>query len=620
MTIRVHPIALAVLSLFASVCRGAEPTPPVHVYERVELTLTAANTYTNAYTDVEVWVDLRGPGFNRRCYGFWDGGQVFRVRITAPHPGRWTWVSGSNQKDTGLVNHTGEFFATEWSEAEKKGNPNRRGFVSATPNGRALQYADGTPFFAIGDFFYAACSARMRWRDSDEDFPVDTAEGGYKDAVKFRQRQQFNMLFVFSAFPSWTYDRKTAAFKDDAGIPVRDSWQHGDEPHGQDLTNEEGERPFFYPGRAVGYPDLAPDFTRLNPKFFQLLDRKMHYAFDHGFVVFIETLRRDIMPYVKAYYGHANPDMAKNATFHFIRHIFARYQADPVVFGIIHYDILSEFGLHPDELRVPLDGYFQRYGDPAFGQLVTTNVSGSTYRSWGHTEKTPWITLHQTGNTPRNHFISDYIVEMFRLQRPLPIYSQEPWYIHDDSSEERRKFRSTLYASLLSGGLVGVAYQAQGLTRGVREPSRQFPMMWQAVKWQSANEAVMAKNFITADCPNYADLIPNPEFLSPQRSGPKETLQASWQNGPKLLQEGWSYCLNTEDRRIFKVYFERRIPATTLSGLRPNTAYRASWFDPRSGQWKPAAEPQLRSNGDGRLQLPPRPTDEDDWGLQLVAL
>ena len=44
-----------------------------HVWEKVELTFRADNQYTNPYTQVVVWVDLKGPGFNQRCYGFWVG-------------------------------------------------------------------------------------------------------------------------------------------------------------------------------------------------------------------------------------------------------------------------------------------------------------------------------------------------------------------------------------------------------------------------------------------------------------------------------------------------------------------------------------------------------------------
>src|SRR5512146_1048654 len=90
----------------------------VHVWEKVEMTFQARNTYANPYTSVVVWVDLKGPGFERRCYGFWDGGDVYRVRVLATQPGRWTWRSGSNQDDEGLNGQRGEFTAAAWTEAE----------------------------------------------------------------------------------------------------------------------------------------------------------------------------------------------------------------------------------------------------------------------------------------------------------------------------------------------------------------------------------------------------------------------------------------------------------------------------------------------------------------------
>jgi hypothetical protein len=81
----------AVLSLAA-----LPASPAVHVWEKQEITLTAQEKFDNAYRDVDVWVDLNGPGFARRVYGFWDGGSTFRVRVLATAPGEWTWVSGSN--------------------------------------------------------------------------------------------------------------------------------------------------------------------------------------------------------------------------------------------------------------------------------------------------------------------------------------------------------------------------------------------------------------------------------------------------------------------------------------------------------------------------------------------
>src|SRR5450631_1744694 len=96
--------------------------PPVHVWEKQEVTLTAAQTYGNAYTDVTVWVDLTGPNFKKRVYGFWDGDQTFRVRVLATAPGTWTWISGSDPADSGLGGKTGSFTAIPWTEVEKEQN------------------------------------------------------------------------------------------------------------------------------------------------------------------------------------------------------------------------------------------------------------------------------------------------------------------------------------------------------------------------------------------------------------------------------------------------------------------------------------------------------------------
>ena len=45
-------------------------------------------------------------------YGFWDGDNIFIIRVVATKPGKWQWISGSNQpEDHGLNNHQGEFIA-----------------------------------------------------------------------------------------------------------------------------------------------------------------------------------------------------------------------------------------------------------------------------------------------------------------------------------------------------------------------------------------------------------------------------------------------------------------------------------------------------------------------------
>ena len=113
-------------------------SPVLHVWEKLEITLQASNAYANPYTDAQVWVDLSGPGFARRCFGFWDGGNTFRVRLLATCPGQWSWRSGSQPEDAGLTGRTGAFEAVPWTDAQKETNQDclPATLTGARPNGQ----------------------------------------------------------------------------------------------------------------------------------------------------------------------------------------------------------------------------------------------------------------------------------------------------------------------------------------------------------------------------------------------------------------------------------------------------------------------------------------------------
>ena len=591
---RCAPVVLAGLIWFASSAHGA-----LHPWEKVEIVLTATRDYPNPYVDVEVWVELSGPGFTKRCYGFWDGGRTYRVRVVATAPGQWTWRSGSNQDDPGLKGKTGSFTATEWTEQEKKENPVRRGFVHATPNGHALQYADGTPYFIVGDYMYAASTWRYKWRDEDTDYPVNTDQGGFKDWVKYRRKQGFSMAYILTAFPGWSYDDGQAQdLKDKSGVCLREGWEHAGLNRAMNMQNEDGERAFFFPGKAPGYPDVCPDYWRINPAYFKYLDKKMDYANSQGFQVFLETLRRDIFGGMKAYYGFTDADPARNAAVYYIHYICARYQANAVVFGMLHCDKWSPLG--PQDCKVPIKAHYEKYGHPPFGQLETMNIGGSTSQLYGNPD---WLTMHQVGNASRNHDDSDAIENMFNLKNPKPCYNQEPYFIGSDSPGAQFDNRRTMYSCLLRGGLAGVAYEAQGQTRAVRETSkvRYHPLMWVSVTWNSANQAQHAGTFMLTHGNKYWDLVPHKELLSP-----------AWNSTPY-----WAYCMRTDDKRLFKLYFEKNDARTDLSGALPNTAYKAQWLNPRTGAWTNVGDSgTLTSNADGVISIPPCPSAED-WCLSL---
>ena len=70
-----HAFALCLFSAGHFACQE------VHVWEVQEIKLTAEKPYDNPYTDVSVWVDLKGPVFEKRIYGFWNGDSDFRIRV-----------------------------------------------------------------------------------------------------------------------------------------------------------------------------------------------------------------------------------------------------------------------------------------------------------------------------------------------------------------------------------------------------------------------------------------------------------------------------------------------------------------------------------------------------------
>ena len=583
----------------------------VNVWDKVEVTLVAARRYANPYTEVVVWVDLEGPGFERRVYGFWDGGNTFRVRLLATQPGVWSWTSGSNQDDAGLSGHHGRFIAEAWSEEELAANPCRRGIVRATANGHALEYPDGTPFFLLGDTWWATPTFRYPWHEDDEPRPIGPGMG-FKDMVRYRRAQGYNAIAMLAALPAWANDGHPAQiWLDEAqGLGVRDAWQQAGTSSAKDMHNE-GGRAFLFPGRVPGYRDVFPDVDRLNPAYFQAMDRKVDYLNAQGMVVFIEAARRDLGMAWKTFYDW--PESYAR----YVQYVFCRYQANNSILSPIHFDWtrMSPPGRAYNE---PAHLVLDTYGPPPFGNLLSANASGSTYANFGREAR--WVTLHQIGNW-REHNAYWYLTEIYRdVEPPRPALNGEPFYpgwppsgIAGDSVEAERASRSGMYGSFLSGGLAGHIYGAQGLWGGDIEPEAS-PRMWESLQWRSGDQLRHLGTFALSEGARYRDLAPDSDLVYPQR-----TVEV-------LGNSGWAYCARTPDRTLFMLYFERGLAGfgglnnprrAGIRGALRNGRYRATWYDPRTGAWHDAGT--LASDESCLLPWPEFP-DEEDWALKLVAV
>jgi hypothetical protein len=581
---------------------------PAHVWEKQELTFTAEQTYKNPYLEVIVWVDLTGPGFSKRVYGFWDGGQTYHLRILATAPGTWTWKSGSNTNDAGLSGKTGSFTAIDWTEAEKTENALRRGMIRPTPNQHALEHPDGTPFLAIGDTWYSLSSNRFKWYDDDQERPIGP-DAGFKDYVRYRKAQGFNWVNVIAAFPNWKTDDKPWRLKMEDGTTVRSAWVEFGTGSAKNMDNE-GGRPFFFPGKVPGFEDYFPDMDRINPEYFKYLDRKIDYLNANGFVPFIEVSRRDSgMLWYKYYEWPAS-------YVRYIQYVWSRYQANNTVLSPVHLDIIDET-VSPDDYSNAIRIVKEKFGPPPFGTLLSANANPSTLENWGENS---WVTFHQTGNM-REHNNYWYLTEIYNLKNPIPGMNGEPYYsgYKDNRGEgavnyklgaeggterDNQLCRSGLYGCFLSGGFSGHVYGAEGIWGADIEPAAPTKM-WDAFQWRSGAEVHFLRTFAFSIGKRYQELVPIADLVSPNKTH------------DVLSYDGWAYCARTPDKNIFMAYFENGCPKSQIRGAHLNSTYRAEWFNPREGTWQDVGDGHLHSSKIGVIQLPELP-GKTDWGLKLV--
>ncbi|MHC4355024.1 MAG: apiosidase-like domain-containing protein [Planctomycetota bacterium] len=578
-----------------------------HVWEKVEITLKAKNSYENPYTEVEVWVDLKGPGFDKQCYGFWDGGKTFRVRVLAATPGSWTWRSGSNQRDSGLNGKTGKFTAASWSDAEVEKNPCRRGMIKASSNGHAFEYADGTPFFLLGDTWWATPTFRYRWHDDDRQRPIGPA-AGFKNYVRFRTNQGFNCFAMIVAFPNWANDGRSNRLKANDGTILRAAWQQPGTKSAKDMHDEDGNRAFLFPGKVPGFENTFPDVDRINPAYFQNLDKKIDYLNASGVVPFMEVSRRDIGYGWKKFYDW--PD----SYVRYIQYVWSRYQANICLFSPIHFDT-SGATIPAEEWNKAANKVVEKYGPPPFGTPAGTNSNPSSLRNFGHTDKAKWLTFHQIGNR-RTHNYYQLLTEIFNTSPPVPGINGEPYYagMHDapgGSANSALYCRSGMYGSVLSGGLGGHIYGAGGWDGGlwggnVEDAAENH--IWDAMKWPSGDQMRHMAAFVLSEGPKYQQLVPSRQLLKPNESGEPEGYT------------GWAYCSRTAEKDLFLLYFEKDCPKATLSGAQADGIYSARWFNPRKGDWSGIGV--LTADSSGKIAIPAFPDNSDisknDWAMKLT--
>jgi hypothetical protein len=115
-----------------------------------EIVFTSQKAYANPLRDIDLKVRLTDDsGRVKELDGFWDGGDIWKVRLGYFEAGSWEYESVcSDDTNPGLHGQRG----TVSVEPYKGGNPvYSHGVLTVSKDGRRLAFADGTPFFWMGD-------------------------------------------------------------------------------------------------------------------------------------------------------------------------------------------------------------------------------------------------------------------------------------------------------------------------------------------------------------------------------------------------------------------------------------------------------------------------------------
>lgn len=208
-------------------------------------------------------------GRDRRVPAFWAGGNMWRVRFSAPECGDYSYETVcSDPKNADLHGIEGRFRVTPYN------GPNellKRGAIRVAADRRHFEHADGTPFFWLADTEWLGLCSRLEW---PEDFQTLTAD---------RARKGFSVIQIIAG-------------------------PYPDMP----LFDERG-------ANEAGYP-WETDLSRINPAYYDMADRRIQHIVDLGMV-----------PCIVGCWGYYLEQMGEERIRQHWRNLIARYGAYPVI-------------------------------------------------------------------------------------------------------------------------------------------------------------------------------------------------------------------------------------------------------------------------------------------------
>jgi hypothetical protein len=147
-------LLLSVLFVSKSVFPQSE-IQKVEQFAPFEIQLKSTLSYSNPYTDVEVWAEFSNEIDTFLRPGFWDGENTWKIRF-APTDSLNIWrytTYSSNPNDLGLHNQTGSFQSVPTKSSNEL---LRNGTLKMSAGKRSVVQRTGKPFLMVGNTGWAS--------------------------------------------------------------------------------------------------------------------------------------------------------------------------------------------------------------------------------------------------------------------------------------------------------------------------------------------------------------------------------------------------------------------------------------------------------------------------------
>ncbi|MFC1464649.1 MAG: DUF4038 domain-containing protein [Candidatus Brachytrichaceae bacterium NZ_4S206] len=527
-------------------------------HQATEWGYASGKAYRDPFNEVELDAIVQHDDGERwRMPAYWAGEQEWCVRFAPPRPGRYTIETAcTDATNTDLHGRR----ATLIAEPYTGDNPLlRHGPLRIAQSKRTFEYADGTPFFWLGDTWWMGLCKRLSWPDDFQRLAADRAAKGFTV-----------IQIVAGLYPDMAaFDPRGA---NEAGFP----WEAG--------------------------------FARINPAYFDMADLRIAWL-----------VRSGLMPCILSCWGYYLPWLGMDKMKQHWRYLIARWSAYPVVWCLAG-ETAMPYYLSEDktgDARKQIAGWteiarYVRATDP-YRRLITTHPT-HIGRDQVEDDAVLDFDMLQTGHSGYSSVPNTVrtVVAEYKRKPIMPVVVGEANYegiIHSTQDEVQRL---TFWSSILSGA-AGYTYGANGIWQ-VNTQAQPFGPSphggtWGNTPWDEAYRLPgSAQLGLARRCLErypWRQFEAHPEWTDP--SGDADHVGAPFAAGiPGQVRVLYFYD------PVFPWSKDR----ITIKRLERDRQHHAFFWDPRTGAEHLIGEIQPDSKGNWPL---PQPPTFQDWVVVIES-